>query len=174
MNMATNIINGIFILILFLTVIAFIGGVIYTFLIKPQTLKIKHKKAMKSQHLMFNQLKAGNFVWELNGSTIKTYIIESVGYSFNKYTNECTRININAKNINNEYDNRYIDIDIDKSKSFKYNSYYTLYGEANSIASMTKAKRDREISNVSSATKEELIKEANKVIDRIDEFKKKL
>jgi hypothetical protein len=39
---------------------------------------------------------------------------------------------------------------------------------------MTKAKRDREISNVSSATKEELIKEANKVIDRIEEFKKKL
>jgi hypothetical protein len=86
----------------------------------------------------------------------------------------CASTTVNAKNINNEYDNRYIDIDIDKSKSFKYNSYYTLYGEANSIASMTKAKRDREISNVSSATKEELIKEANKVIDRIDEFKKKL
>ena len=172
--MVKNIINGIFILILFLIIIAFVGGIIYFFLIKPQTLKIKHKKAMKSQHLMFNQLKAGDFVWELNGSTIKTYVIESVGYSFNKYTNECTRINFNTVNINNEYDNRYIDIGIDKSKSFKYNSYYTLYGEVNSIASMTKAKRDQEISNVSTTSKEELIKEANKVIDRIDEFKKKL
>lgn len=172
--MATNIINGFCILVLLLILFGLIGGAVYYALIKPQMLKANHKKAMKNQHLMFNQLKAGDFVWELNGSTIKTYIVKSVSYSFNKCTNECTRININAENINNEYDSRYIDIDISKSKSFKYNSYYTLYGEANSIASMTKTKRDREISNVSSATKEELIKEANKVIDRIEEFKKKL
>ena len=162
------------VLVTFLIVVAFVCGVIYVNAIAPRILKMKHKKAMINQHVMFNQLKAGDFVWELIGQTIKTYVVKNVGYSFNKYTNECTRINFSTVNINNEYDNRYIDIDIYKSKTFKYNSYYTLYGEANSIASMTKAKRDREISNVSSATKEELIKEANKVIDRIEEFKKKL
>ena len=172
--MATNIINGFCILVLLLILFGFIGGAVYYALIKPQMLNTNRKNAMKNQRLMFNQIKKGDFVWELNGSTIKTYVVKSVGYSFNKCTNECTRININAENISNEYDSRYIDIDINKSKSFKYNSYYTLYGEANSIASMTKAKRDQEISNVSSATKEELIREANKVIDRIDEFKKKL
>ena len=162
------------VLVTFLIVVAFVCGVIYVNAIAPRILKMKHKKAMINQHVMFNQLKAGDFVWELIGQTIKTYVVTYVNYTFKKYTNECTRINISTVNINNEYDNRYIDIDIDKSKSFKYNSYYTLYGEASSIASMTKAKRDREISNVSSATKEELIKEANKVIDRIEEFKKKL
>lgn len=172
--MATNIINGFFILVMLLIVIFFISGAIYFFLIKPQMLRLRHKKAMKNQRLMFNQIKTGDFIWELNGSSIKTYVVKSVSYSFNKHTNECTRINISAENMNNEYEIRYIDIDIDKSKSFKYNSYYTLYGEAHSIASMVKAKRGQEISNVSSATKEELIKEANKVIDRIDEFKKKL
>ena len=172
--MATNIINGFFILVLLLILIGFIGGAVYYALIKPQMLKANHKKAMKSQHLMFNQLKKGDFIWELVGQDIKTYVVKSVSYSFGKCTNECFKINISAVSINNEYDSRYIDIDISKSKSFKYNSYYALYGEANSIASMTKAKRDREISNVSSATKEELIKEANKVIDRLEEFKKNL
>lgn len=172
--MAGKIVIGFFLLAILLILVALICGAVYYALIKPQMINIGNKNAKKNQRLMFNQIKEGNFIWELNGSNIKTYIVTSVGYSFNKYTNECTRINISAVNINNEYDNRYIDIDIDKSKSFKYNSYYTLYGEVNSIASMTKAKRDQEISNVSSATKEELIREANKVIDRIEEFKKKL
>ena len=123
---------------------------------------------------MFNQLKKGDFVWEVYGDNLTSYKVESISYGFGN-TNECRRMVIHTKSIKNEYDTRNISIDdINLSKSFKFGNYYTLFGEANSIATMTKNKRKEAIASVSVVSNDEITKEVNKVIERLNDFKKKL
>ena len=118
---------------------------------------------------MFNQLKKGNFVWEVYGDKIASYIVETITYGFDK-SNECHRMVIHTKSIKNEFDTRDISIDdIKLSKSFKFRNYYTLFGEANSIATMTKNKRKEAIASVSVVSNDEIAKEVNKVIERLKE-----
>jgi len=149
-------------------------GIIYVIFISPITIKKKHKNACKNQHLMFNQLKKGDFVWEVYGDNLTSYKVESISYGFGN-TNECRRMVIHTKSIKNEYDTRNISIDdIKLSKSFKFGNYYTLFGEANSIATMTKNKRKEAIASVSVVSNDEITKEVNKVIERLNDFKKKL
>ena len=123
---------------------------------------------------MFNQLKKGDFVWGVYGDNLASYKVESISYGFDK-SNECRRMVINTRSIKNEYDTRNISIDdIKLSKSFKFGNYYTLFGEANSIATMTKNKRKESIASVSVVSNDEIAKEVNNVIERLNDFKKNL
>lgn len=160
-------------------ILAFIGAMLitivalfisYSIVFLPGKLyKAKEKKARKEQHLMFNQLKKGNYVWESYKGEITTFIVTLVKPKFN-FENECKGLFIYLKNIDKEYLTRCIDIDLNKSKSFNYNCYYTLFGEADITAKAVKSKRDKESLKASSCTMDDIIKASEEVKERLEKI----
>jgi len=145
----------------------------YSIVFLPSTLrKAKEEKARKEQHLMFNQLKKGNYVWESNKGEITTFIVTLAKPIFND-KNECKGLYIYLKNIDCEYLSMGINIDLDKSKSFNYKNYYTLFGEADITAKAVKSKRDKESLKVSSYTMDDIIKASDEVKERLEKIIKK-
>jgi len=141
--------------------------IFYSIVFLPSKLrKMKEKKARKEQHLMFNQLKKGNYVWKSYKGEITTFIVTLVKPNFN-YKNECEGLVIYLENIDKEYLTWYIDIDLNKSKSFNYDCYYTLFGEADITAKAVKSKMDKESLKVSSYTMDDIIKASEEVKERL-------
>ena len=127
----------------------------------------KEKKARKEQHLMFIQLKKGDYVWEVVNDNIITRIVDAITYRFNS-SNECTGIFINTYRPDNSYDTRYIDINLKDSKAFKYQHYYTLYGEASVTAKVVKNKRDKEMSKAMEYTIDDIKNASDEVTKRLE------
>jgi len=144
--------------------------IFYSIVFLPSKLrKMKEKKARKEQHLMFNQLKKGNYVWKSYKGEITTFIVTLVKPNFN-YKNECEGLVIYLENIDKEYLTWYIDIDLNKSKSFNYDCYYTLFGEADITAKAVKSKMDKESLKVSSYTMDDIIKASEEVKERLEKL----
>jgi len=144
--------------------------IFYSIVFLPSKLrKMKEKKARKEQHLMFNQLKKGNYVWKSYKGEITTFIVTLVKPNFN-YKNECEGLVIYLENIDKEYLTWYIDIDLNKSKSFNYDCYYTLFGEADITAKAVKRKMDKESLKVSSYTMDDIIKASEEVKERLEKL----
>ena len=118
---------------------------------------------------MFNQLKKGNYVWESYKGEITTFIVTLVKPIFNN-KNECKGLCIYLKNIDCEYLTRNINIDLNESKSFNYNYYYTLFGEADITAKAIKSKMDKESLKASSYTMDDIIKASEEVKERLEKI----
>ena len=138
-----------------------------TFLFRDTAKKLKEERAREKQHLMFNQLKKGDYVWEVVDDNIITRIVDTITYRFNS-SNECTGIFINTYRPHNSYDTRYIDIKLKDSKVFKYQHYYTLYGEASVTAKAVKNKRDKEMSKAVEYTIDDIKNASDEVTKRLE------
>lgn len=129
--------------------------------------KIAYKTRAESQHLMFNQLKKGDFVWQIFNNELIHYMIEKVEYSF--YDNgSLHRINIQVNACDT------LHIRPEEAKVFKYDKYYALYSEAKAAHNLITARRKQEINNVTSVSLEIVKEEADKAIKRIESLKKQL
>jgi len=154
----------IFALIIILVVVLISFSIVFL----PDLLREKkEKKARKEQHLMFIQLKKGDYVWEVVNDNIITRIVDTITYRFNS-SNECTGIFISTYIPDNSYDTRCIDIKLKDSKVFKYLHYYTLYGEASVTAKAVKNKRDKEISKAVEYTIDDIKNASDEVTKRLE------
>ena len=160
-------------------ILAFIGTMLttivvlfisYSIVFLPGKLyKAKEKKARIEQHLMFNQLKKGNYIWKVYKGEITTFIVTLVKPIFND-ENECKGFYIYSKNIDCEYLEMGISVDLNESKSFNYNCYYTLFGEADITAKAVKSKMDKESLKASSYTMDDIIKASEEVKERLEKI----
>lgn len=116
------------------------------------------------QHLMFNQLKKGDFVWLVNEDKLFRKIIKKVAYNFSG-----TDV-ITIKIYFHGYDN-YLSIPSDKSKTYRFGNYYTIMGEAMANANYIKHKRQESIDGVRTSTDEDILKAVNDVINRTNKIK---
>ena len=135
--------------------------------------KNKNKKlenACQNQHLMFNQLSIGDYIWKIEDNYVKPYIIQDVGYSFNR-ENECDKIHFKIKGINTAVYTT--SININDARSFKYLRYYTLYNEAKLTLDSIMSKRKKEIENIKTSTPKELNDQVGEVIKRLENLKTK-
>ena len=154
-----------------LFVLALFTVFIYYFLIKRSTVEGKEKKARKEQHLMFNQLKKGNYVWESHKGEITTFIVTLAKPIFND-KNECKGLYIHLKSIDCEYLEMGINLYLNESKSFNYKNYYTLFGEADITAKAVKSKMDKESLKVSRFTVDDIKKASDEVKERLEKLVK--
>ena len=156
---------------IFLLVLALFAVPIY-FFTKRLTTEGKEKIARKKQHLMFNQLKKGDFIWTIYEHKINAFVITSVEYRFNIYNGKCKDLIIKGEGVENDFVDCLISIPIEKIKTFKFGSYYTLFGEANITAKSEKLKKDKEIEKVSSFTVDDIIKASEEVKERLEKLVK--
>lgn len=129
-----------------------------------------YDNACQNQHLMFNQLSIGDYIWKIEDNYVKPYIIQDVGYSFNR-ENECDKIYFKIKGINTAVYTT--SININDARSFKYLSYYTLYNEAKLTLDSIMSKRKKEIENIKTSTPKELNDQVGEVIKRLENLKTK-
>ena len=152
---------------IFLLVLALFAVFVY----KRLTVETKEKIARKEQHLMFNQLKKGNYVWESHKGEITTFIVTLAKPIFND-KNECKGLYIHLKSIDCEYLEMGINLYLNESKSFNYKNYYTLFGEADITAKAVKSKMDKESLKVSSFTVDDIKKASDEVKERLEKLVK--
>jgi hypothetical protein len=118
----------------------------------------------KKKHLMLNQLKKGDYVWRVCADELKPLRVRKVCYDFKYGSNEIEYICIdledtyNILRINPVYAKRFLFED----GTIKY---YTIYEEAETVASLTKIKREREINRVTSVSVDEFSKILNSHVE---------
>ena len=157
-----------------LVLIAVIGGLliaaghaIYEVIASKKNLK----NAKENQRLMFNQLKKGDYVWEVSGEELKDYVVTYAGYYFD-INNICKEVRIYLQNLSEEYSTRDINIPVGDSQTYKHNNYYTVYNEASLLQKGIKLKRDKQRNAAKEVTNEKLIEETTKLIERLNKIKK--
>lgn len=136
--------------------------------LKEKIIDFKCKKHGASQHLTFGQLKKGDFVWEVDGEILRTYLIKSVDYNF-RYNNKLSKITIAFKN--NPY---VLKIDGENAKSFRYLDYFTLYGEALVTQKLNIVQRNEEIKKAKTVSIDELKKATDRVLKVLEDCEKML
>jgi hypothetical protein len=120
----------------------------------------------KKKHPMFNQLKKGDYVWRVCADELKPLRVRKVCYDFKYGSNEIEYICIdledtyNILRINPVYAKRFLFED----GTIKY---YTIYEEAETVASLTKIKREREINRVTSVSVDEFSKKLNSHVESL-------
>lgn len=123
-------------------------------------------KAKKTQHLMFNQLDKGDYVWSLNGESLKCYVVSYVGYHFRYRTNEVDEINIHLRG---SYHN--LRINPDAAKAFVFTdsngTWYTLHEDAKTRCDLTKLERKRAIDKVKVVDAHDFQYELNREIESL-------
>ena len=129
--------------------------------------EISYKRNGMSQHIMFNQLKKGDFVWFVNGDELHYRFVKKVSYNFS---------GTDVTNIVIEFYGDYNDLKIklEDAKTYKYYWFYTLMGDAKAQADYVSLKRNESIKESQKVTPEEIIKEADLVMKRIEKIKKDL
>lgn len=133
--------------------------------------KKKFKNAKENQRLMFNQLKKGDYVWEVSGEELKDYVVTYAGYYFDG-NNICKEVRISLQSLTNEWNTRDINIPVDDSQTYKRNNYYTVYNEASLLQKGIKLKRDKQRNAAKEVTNEKLVEETTKLIERLNKIKK--
>ena len=128
----------------------------------------KSKKNGGNQHLTFGQLKKGDFIWQIDGEMLRTYLIKSVEYNF-RYDNKLSKITIAF--VNHPY---VLKIDGENAKSFRYLDYYTLYGEAIVTQKLNIVQRNKEIEKVKTISIDELKKSTDRVLKTLEYCEKML
>lgn len=154
---------------IFLLVLTLFAVPIY-FFAERLTVEGKEKIARKKQHLMFNQLKKGDFVWAIYEHKINAFVVTSVEYSFND--GKCKGLIIKCDGVKNDFVSSILSVPIEKAKTFKFNSYYALFEEANITVKSEKFKKDKEIEKVSSFTVDDIIKASEEVKERLGKLVK--
>ena len=129
------------------------------------------KNAKENQRLMFNQLKKGDYVWEVSGEELKDYVVTYAGYYFD-INNICKEVRISLQSLTNEWNTRDINIPVDDSQTYKRNNYYTIYNEASLLQRGIKLKRDKQRNAAKEVTNEKMIEETTKLIERLNKIKK--
>ena len=128
------------------------------------------KNAKENQRLMFNQLKKGDYVWEVSGEELKDYVVTYAGYYFD-INNICKEVRISLQNLSEEYSTRDINIPVGDSQTYKRNNYYTIYNEASLLQKGIKLKRDKQRNAAKEVTNEKLVEETTKLIERLNKIK---
>lgn len=127
----------------------------------------KCKKARDKQHLMFNQLKKGDYIWSLYDDTVKPFKVESINYKFSYYGGRLTEIEFKMG-----YDT--ITIPAEKSKSYQYHNRYTIFKAAKIESDLVKQKRQKQINDLKKVSNETIVNEVNKLIDNLKKIEKGL
>jgi hypothetical protein len=128
-------------------------------------------KARKNQRLMFNQLKKGNYVWEILGEEINEYEVINVSHYFD-IDNICKNVVLSLQDVSSSWRTRQIVLPVEDSRTFKYHDYYTIYNEANVVCTAIKKKRDEQRNAAYKVSDEKLVSEVNEVIKRLETIKK--
>jgi hypothetical protein len=130
----------------------------------------RYKNACENQRLMFNQLKKGDYVWEVSGEELKNYVVIYAGYCFDR-NNICKEVRISLRSLTDEWNTRNINIPVDDSQTFKCHDYYTIYNEASLLQRGIKLKRDKQRNAAKEVTNEKLVEETTKLIERLNKIK---
>jgi len=129
--------------------------------------EVNYKLNAANQHVMFNQLKKGDFIWCVDGDELHYRFIKEVEYLF--YGTKIRQIRIHFRG---GYDT--LEIEPENAKTYTYGSYYTLYGDAKAQADFIALKRQEAISISKEATAEDVIKATDAVTARIEKIKKNI
>lgn len=132
--------------------------------IKGLIREIDYRLNGNKQHLMFNQLKKGDFVWFVNEDKLFSKIIKKVVYDF-------SGTDVRTINIYFHGDCDYLSIPPYKSKTYRFGNYYTIMGDAIVNANNIKHKRQESIDAVRTSTDEDILKAVNNVISRTNKIK---
>jgi hypothetical protein len=129
--------------------------------IKCISREISYKLNGKSQRLMFNQLKGGDFIWVINDNELHYRFVKNVEYIFAK--NEVRYIKI-------IFYGAYpcLELSPEKAKSYRCGNYYTLMDEANAEVNYIRLKREKSINSVKNATAEDVVKAASVVVEHLN------
>lgn len=144
-----------FILIIFSPIIL---PLIYCFIKHYNYIKIRDK-----QHLMFCQMKKGDYVWRSFEGEVVNLEIKKINYHFiGKRLSSITFIT-----------NKRIDIDFSpfKFKSYKFGNYFALYSEAKACAEAYNFEREKQINSLKNVSGKELNGEIEKLIERLKTYK---
>ena len=156
--------------IIFFASVALLGNILWGVYKKIKDKK-KYQDACKNQRLMFNQLKKGDYVWEVSGEELKDYVVTYAGYYFDR-NNICKEVRISLQSLTNEWNTRDISIPVDDSQTYKRDNYYTIYNEASLLQRGIKLKRDKQRNAAKEVTNEKLVEETTKLIERLNKIKK--
>ena len=129
--------------------------------------EVNYKLNAANQHLMFNQLKKGDFLWKVDGDRLTYRFIKDVEYVF--YGTKIRQIRIH---FHGGYYT--LDIEPENAKTYTYHNYYTLYGDAKAQADFIALKRQEAISNSKEATADDVLKATDAVTARIEKIKKNI
>jgi len=145
----------------------FLAAALYLlYLVIDEKLNKRRAKANgPKQHLMFSQLKKGDFVWEVTGDKIRTLFVKGVDFIYGG-RNSVSSIHVNFYN-----DSDYLYIPAKNSKSFLHGKYHTIMGDAEATRRLNEIKRKKEVENLTTATIEEVKAQADIVIKNIERLK---
>ena len=104
----------IFLTLVLITFSPLLGFAIF-FSFREKYFQIAEVKHRNSQRLMFNQIKKGDVIWEVDKTNIIGYIVKDVDYVFN-YKNNLSKLTISFKN------NPFFTLNVcaEEAKSFRY------------------------------------------------------
>lgn len=123
----------------------------------------------KKQHLMFNQLKKGDFVWRVSGNWMRRIKVSGVNYHFDKH-DIVDKIIIG---LDGEYHQLHMRPADAKSFTFKELSYtyYTILEEAKLMTDLTEAKRKKAIENAQSVDANDVTEKLNQEIKALEKLR---
>jgi hypothetical protein len=128
--------------------------------------EIKYQKNCDKQHLMFSQLKKGDYVWEVQGATLIRHFIKKIEHKF---------IGNHLKEIKLYFRDGYtMEITPENAKTYKCGYKYTLMEEAKSVCAANRIARQKELDMLKNVSKEEIVKEVNAVIIRLNKIAEKI
>lgn len=123
----------------------------------------------KKQHLMFNQLKKGDFVWRVSGDWMRRIEVSGVEYHFDRH-DIVDKIIIG---LSGEYHQLHMRPNDAKSFTFKElgYTYYTILEEAKLMADLTEAKRKKAIENAQSVDANDVTEKLNQEIKALEKLR---
>ena len=131
--------------------------------IKGVSREINYKLNGKSQRLMFNQLKNGDFVWVINDDELHYRFVKNVEYLFSN--NKVRKIKIGF------YGGYFcLELSPEEAKSYRHGNYYTLMNEANAEVNYIRLKREKSLNSVKNATAEDVVKATSVVVEHLNKI----
>jgi hypothetical protein len=128
----------------------------------------------QNQYLMFNELKRGDYVWEImSDNTVASCKVDTVEYEFN-YKHELKSVRIELSHPWFPSIGRSIIIPAKDAKSYEYHGYYTLYKDAKIRNDAIKKKKESEITNFKTVTESDINNAIDDVIESLKNFEAKL
>lgn len=123
----------------------------------------------KKQHLMFNQLKKGDFIWRVSGDWMRRIEVSGVEYHFDGHD----IVDMIIIGLSGEYHQLHMRPHDAKSFTFKELSYtyYTIYKEAKLMTDLTEAKRKKAIENAQSVDANDVTEKLNQEIKALEKLR---
>ena len=123
----------------------------------------------KKQHLMFNQLKKGDFIWRVSGDWMRRMEVSGVEYHFDRH-DIVDKIIIG---LSGEYHQLHMRPDDAKAFVFKElgYTYYTILEEAKLTTDLTEMKRKKAIENAQSVDTSDFADKLNQEIKTLEKLR---